>query len=75
MTIILEQQPPTFNHLIVKRAIQRGDRVIFQWEDEVSPDDHNTALYEKEIIVDDVQTEPGLMKGWCCISWEAAKGV
>lgn len=68
MTIILEQQPPTQNFMVVKRYLSKGDRIIFQW-------DESPALKEQEVIVTDVIMEPGLMKGYSVVGWEAAKGV
>lgn len=70
MTHIIEQQPPSTNHLIVKRPIQRGDRVIFQWDVTTAPAGP-VESQEHEVTITNAQTEPGLMKGWCVISWDS----
>lgn len=57
--------PEQSTHLIVKKAIQKGDTVIFQWADA------DNKPYEDSVSVTNVQTEPGMMKGWCVISWES----
>lgn len=52
------------NHQLIKKAIQKGDKVVFQTMTELFD-----KVEEKEVVVTNVQTEPGLMKGWCIISW------
>lgn len=50
---------PKNNAALIRKPVQRGDRVVFQNE---------TA--ELETIADEVQTEPGLMKGWAMLTWK-----
>lgn len=67
MTHILQQEPPQHStHLIVKKAIQRGDVIIFQYKKDLLLDN----ITEVSVDVTDAETEPGLMKGWCVVSWE-----
>lgn len=49
---------PKAQHALIKKPVQRGDRLLFQ-----------TIDAELEALATDVQTEPGLMKGWVIASW------
>lgn len=55
---------PKLQHAVVKKPVQRGDRVLFQTHDD-----------ELEAVATEVTTEPGLMKGWAVIGWEGGKHV
>lgn len=77
MTHILQQVPPVnATHLLVKKAINKGDTIIFQWEMTEKVDAINReepapiVTRETSITATNVETDTGLMKGWCIISWE-----
>lgn len=65
MTHIITEEFPKENFKLVKKSIQRGDKVIFQFQENGSP-------MEAEVVITDVKDQPGLMKGWRVISWENA---
>lgn len=50
---------PTANAALVRKPVQPGDRLIFQ-----------TEADELTVTATQVQTEPGLMKGWVMATWE-----
>lgn len=67
MTHILEQSQPAESFLLIKKEnIQRGDRIIFQNQE-------NGKLLESDVILTNVQDGKGLMKGWKIISWRDAE--
>lgn len=59
-----EKLPVDQNHQLIKKSIQKGDTVVFQTITELFD-----KVKESSVTVSNVQTEPGLMKGWCIISW------
>ncbi len=61
MTHILSIEFPQESFILVKKPINVHDRLIFQ----------NDTQPETEVTVIDVKDQPGLMKGWKIVSWNA----